>query len=129
MPKLSKNNGFTLVELLIVMVVVGILATIATARYTGVLEKGYSAEAYSALAQIVSAENVYKLENTDYTTTFTDLDLDITDPENISPNFKYSVSSTAADAYAKADHTKTNKATNDYYMCLNGGNHSTSCPP
>ncbi|MFA5287713.1 MAG: prepilin-type N-terminal cleavage/methylation domain-containing protein [Candidatus Omnitrophota bacterium] len=123
MPKLSKNNGFTLVELLIVMVVVGILATIATARYTGVLEKGYSAEAYSVLGQIASAENVYRLENDIYAKDIADLDIDT--PKSV--NFNFSIPSVdLVKGYARAK-PKANKGNNTYGMCLRNGK-MKSCP-
>lgn len=116
----KKVRAFTLVELMITVVIIGILATIAVVRYGHVTEKAYSAEAFSSLALIVSAENSFKVEHGVYTATLSDLDLDNT--TNISPNFTYTIPDIDfTRGHAMADNSKTNKATNDYYMCLNGG--------
>ncbi len=117
-----REKGFTLIELTLVVVVVSVLASVAMIKYGPVTEKAYSAEAFSMLAQIVSAENAYQAENSSYTTDLALLDLDNT----ASMNFNYSIN--AGLTYAEADRTKTNKAKNNYYMCLNGGKQTVGSP-
>jgi prepilin-type N-terminal cleavage/methylation domain-containing protein len=126
MPKLVEkriSSAFTLIELTLVVVLVLILASLALVKFGPVSEKARSAEAYSALAQIASAENVYELENNTYITC-TDcasvLDVDLPSSEN----FDFSVP--AAITYAKAT-KKPNRGTKDYCMNLNGGGKIT-CP-
>lgn len=62
-------RGFTLIELVIVMVVVGILAAIAVPSYTAQMRKGRRAEAHSALMQIQSAQERWRTNNVQYSGT------------------------------------------------------------
>lgn len=119
---------------MITVVIIGILATAAIVKYGPVTEKGYSAEAYSALAQIVSAENSYRADYNTYTTSLGNLDLGdgatAVTADTFSQNFRYTISSTVLSAYARADNVKSgSKATKDYYMCLNGGKKSVNVAP
>lgn len=117
------HKAFTLIELLLVVTLIGIIGAIALVRYANVTEGARSAEAYSVLAQIVSAENVHQLENNSYVTCTSatcanvlNIDLPTSD------NFDFSVPDTA---YAQATHKGS--ATRDYCMNLNGGGKIT-CP-
>ena len=51
----SKNRGFTIVKLLIVIVVIGILAAITIVAYNGIQERGKVARANSDLASLQKA--------------------------------------------------------------------------
>ena len=58
--KLTKNRGFTIVELLVVIVVIGILTAITIVSYTGVTSRAKTAANESnASAVIAAAEAVY----------------------------------------------------------------------
>ena len=59
-------NGFTLVEILIVVVIVGILAAIAIPTYYSYVRKGYATEAKTQMKNIVQASEIYKMENDSY---------------------------------------------------------------
>ncbi len=60
---ISRQAGFTIVELLIVIVVIGILAAIAIVAYSGIQTRGRDARRSSDISQIKSALELYKVDN------------------------------------------------------------------
>ena len=62
------RKGFTLVELIIVIIIVGILASVGISQYTKVIEKGRAAEARMILGNLRSAELAEMNENGAYVT-------------------------------------------------------------
>ena len=105
-------KGFTLMELLIVVIIIGILAALAIPQYTKTIERAHWAEAIDNLGQIRSAEIRYYAEYDKYTpgaAGITDCAknkvcdfscLDITDPNNI-PNNRYDYALEAQDKDAQ----------------------------
>ena len=67
------KRGFTLIELLIVVIIVGILATVALPQYTKVVQKARGAEAVSMLGSLRTAQMLYYVEKSKFTTGRTDL--------------------------------------------------------
>ncbi len=61
-----KRKGFTLVELVIVIVIVGILSIVAVPIYRGYTRKAMATEAKSLLGSIQIAEKVYYAANSVY---------------------------------------------------------------
>lgn len=64
----TKSQGFTLLELMIVVVVVAILATIAMNSYTEQVRRGKRAEAKQALSDLQLREEKYRADNPKYGT-------------------------------------------------------------
>jgi len=58
--------GFTLLEVMVVIIIIGILATIGLVNYTGTKEHALGKEAQANLKLIAAAEKIYRLETTDY---------------------------------------------------------------
>ena len=61
-----KRRGFTIVELLIVIVVIGILAAITIVAYNGIQERGNNAKRRSDLAAMAKSLELYYVDNGRY---------------------------------------------------------------
>lgn len=61
-----RQSGFTIVELLIVIVVIGILAAITIVAYNGIQERSSQARTVSALSQYAKAVSAYAVDNSEY---------------------------------------------------------------
>ncbi len=70
----SNRPGFTFIELLTVLVVMGLLAGIGVPRIRNMKERAYQATLRSDLGALRTAEEAYYAENLRYTTDLTELD-------------------------------------------------------
>ena len=87
---LSQGQGFTLIELMIVLLIVGILSGIALPNIIRQVGKAREAEAKQALSSIGFAQQGYFFENRQFATTYLELGVGISgtnynfpDPETI----------------------------------------------
>ena len=71
------KKGFTLLELLVVVLLVGILGAIALPQYFNVLERQRAMEAMGILAAVEKAQVRYYAVNDAYATDFSNLDFDL----------------------------------------------------
>ena len=72
-----KNKGFTLIEILVAVLIIGILAAIAVPKYKKAVIKSKYGTLKSVTKSLYEAEKVYYLQNGHWTTKFEDLDLSL----------------------------------------------------
>ena len=72
-------GGFTLVELLVVVLIIGILAAIALPRYNLAVRKAKAAAVLATLNKLIEAGDVYYMANGSYTNDMASLDVSLAD--------------------------------------------------
>ena len=68
-----KEKGFTLIELMIVIAIIGILAAIAIPQFTAYRQRGYNAAMQSDLRNAATAQEAFYSDSLTYTTDTTAL--------------------------------------------------------
>jgi prepilin-type N-terminal cleavage/methylation domain-containing protein len=70
-----RRDGFTIVELLVVMAIIMIVTAIAVPHFLSAVQRGHEAAAVGFLRQLQNAQETYRLEKHQYTNTFASLSL------------------------------------------------------
>lgn len=76
------RKGFTLIELMVVVLIIGILSSIALPQYQKAIKKARATEAITVGKKILEAEEVYFLENQEYTSDLSKLRIRIPTMKN-----------------------------------------------
>lgn len=76
------QSGFTLAEIIVVIIILGVLAGLALPRFTGTIERMRATEGVQLLTALLGAQKAYKLETGSYTTVLDDLDITIPRADN-----------------------------------------------
>lgn len=79
--KQKRQHGFSLIEIMVVLVIIGLLATMVGPKVFGVLKQGYTARVVSDFATIKTALTTYKIENFVFPTTDQGLEALVIEPE------------------------------------------------
>ena len=85
--KAKRVSGFTLIELMIVVAIVGILAAVAYPSYQNYLLKGRRAAAQAYLLNFAQRQQQYYLDNRTYANSATVLGLPL--PSDVAPFYQF----------------------------------------
>ncbi len=83
--KVNKQSGFTLLEVMVVVVILGILASFVVPNLLGNKEKADQQKAITDIVALENALDMYKLDNNVYPTTDQGLDALVSKPSSPEP--------------------------------------------
>ncbi len=126
-----RKKGFTLIELITVIIIIAILVALALPQYTRLIERGQGSAARSGLDSIRKAEGMYFALNAEYTTDLNLLTTEVPEIARITnENWSYAINSTAVNANFVATATRLKGAYSSTKQYLNitnegvvGGSH------
>jgi|GEM_PF-881340 len=114
----ERRHGFTVLEIIVVLVIISILLAMAITQYSGAKDKALEREATSNLKLIAAAERVYRLETGAYQNASNASEinnyLNLMLPVN-SAKWNYSVVGANATNFT----AKVNKISNNSTICIN----------
>ena len=112
------KRGFTLLELIVVIIIIGILATLGFTQYTRVIERGRTAEAKALLGQMRTAQEARLQEYGARTATIGDLAVAVPTACATTHYFQYSTDATAGTAARCTAGGKTPNAAASYNIII-----------
>ncbi len=128
---MQKERGFTLLELIMVIVIIAILASLAAPTYFKTVERARIAEARKILGMIRSAQLRYYAEQAKFTNSLSDLDIEVPASGKFF-TFSAEQASTGAPGQdiGKASRNGSQATFGTYNLLINvaGGVHCQGCP-
>jgi len=112
---MKKYNGFTLIELMVVVAIIGIISAIAYPSYDSYMKKSRRADAKVGLSKIADRLERFYLDSYTYTTSFTDIKTSTISDEgyysfvitSTDPLANYEITATAIDGQMQKNDTTT----------------------
>lgn len=109
--KQNSSQGFTLIEVMIAVVIIGILAAIAYPSYIDYIVKSGRSEGVAAVMKVANLQEQYYLDNRAYTTDMTKLGLSAS--PFLTEHGYYSVASAGTSSFTITATAKGNQASRD----------------
>ena len=109
--KKNKITGYTLLEITVTIVILGVIASVAVPRYLMTIEKTRSGEGIAMLSAMRQAQEGYKLEHSGYASSLGDLDVEF----SAAPQYFDDPLANNADPVASVERTN-----GDYILCISG---------
>ena len=101
---IKNKTGFTLIEVMVVVIIIGILASISIPSFNKSMDNARAKEAHSTLELIYNAQKIYKLDKKIYSTSLDGMASYLDNPNNTAEYYTYEVSATGGTSFvAKAD--------------------------
>lgn len=108
---MKNSDGYTLMEIMLTAIVLGVLASLAIPNLSASLERVKVGEGVQVLDSLLSAQRIYFFENGAYTEYLDDLDIEISAPANFDAP---SLSGANANEIASIK-----RETGGYTLCIN----------
>lgn len=94
-----RQRGFTLIELMVAVAIVGILAAVAYPSYTSFIQRSRRADAAAVITMVVQAQERYRSNRNAYASELSDLGLTSANLAKIAKNYSVSLSGAGASGY------------------------------
>ncbi len=60
---MNNHNGFTLIELMVVITIVGVLSAVALPKFSDIIAKAHFTKATTVVTQLYTAQTIYEMED------------------------------------------------------------------